>query len=137
MRSPIHQKECVAWRLVGRSSSGTIDDAALSAFALDGDPSGSAQIEPGAAAIEIQPGKPVRPAALGPETRTFLRSRLIDPDDASLVLVEAIIVEGDNVVLHAALEREVAGSSEVGYRTADRARVVAGKATVPLYLTNG
>jgi len=134
LRSPIHEKECVAWRLVGRSSSGPIDDAAVSPFSVEGDPHGPAQIEPGAATIALQPLEPVRPAALARETRTFLIDRLIDPDDSSFVLAEAIIVEGDDVILHGASGREAPNRSEVGYRTEGRTRVVAGSLGVPLHL---
>lgn len=116
---------------------GPIDDAALSAFALEGGPGGAAQIEPGRATVAIEPGKPVHSAAIAPETRSFLADRLIDPDDASLVLVEAIVTEGDHVILRAASEREAAGTSEVGYRTGDRTRFVAGNATTPLHLAFG
>ena len=132
--SPVRGTACVAWRLVGRSESGLVDDATMTDFAIEADDGGEVRIRRGPATLAIAPGESGRVTSLSTESRGFLVDRLIEPDDDSLRLAEATLAVGDLVVVHAATEHAGAGAGARGFRVSDRVRVVTGTVTTPLHI---
>jgi hypothetical protein len=139
LSSPLGHRPCVAWRIVGKSSAGMLDDAAMTRFAIVGDDGGPARVDGGEASISLEVGVAHRgrPTDLDDAARTFLGERLIDPDDPTLLAGEAILAEGDPVVVCATTVHEVPGATDAGFRVPARVRVLSGSAREPLVIERG
>ena len=95
--SPVGRRPCAVWRLLGDAPTGPIDDAGGTSFEVVTS-TGSVWVELGHAAVDLRvpPAVPVR---VGKTLAELLRERgcLTVPD--RLTLSEAVLAEGDEVVV--------------------------------------
>jgi hypothetical protein len=105
-------------------------------FELEGDPAGPTLVEEGSAYVAVDVAATARPSQLSDGTRAYLHARLVDPDDDSLVLAEAVVRSGADVVVRATSASTVAGgeASAGGFRVAAKTRVLSGSAASPLVI---
>jgi hypothetical protein len=123
LRAPLSGARCIGFRLVGHVGHARIDDAALADLAIELPGEVAVARSRSAVMLARVTGAPVRVLTDAQRERValFLKDRDLPMTD-DLELAEALLVDGQEVVVHGAADSE--RHTGVGYRTAAERRVL-------------
>lgn len=129
MKSPLSHVPVAAFRLVGEGPLGSIDDAGGTSFEVVPESGAAARVDLDHGAVDLvvdDTPRVVRPDA---GLKRFLAERGVFPDLGAIRLAEAVLRDGDEVVVEGPFE-EVSGSD--GYRGARTRKVFRERDGAPL-----
>ncbi|MFW6050100.1 MAG: hypothetical protein ACODAU_02930 [Myxococcota bacterium] len=114
LRSPLEGLPCVAWRVAGEGPVGDVDDALAAPFELVTDDGRTIRVLPSPATVAVELDARPRPVKPSPELARFLQERGVYPERGPVTLAEAVLKDGDRVVVEGAFETAPApsGSSD-------------------------
>lgn len=115
--SPLARKPCVAFRLVGGNIGGALDDGGATTFEVEGEHGVIAVVaaESATVALDRAAVHPWRPAD-DEELRAFLEPRAVYPELGALDLGEALLSEGDEVIVEGTALSRAHPQASAGYR---------------------
>lgn len=116
VRSPLHRRECVAWRVVGDGPVGDVDDARAVPFDVVTDDGEVIRIEPAPASVAIEPESAPQQATPDRELSKFLEMRGVYPERGPVHLAEAVLEDGARVAAEGSLEGEDIGGAKASSR---------------------
>lgn len=128
MASPVSRTPCIAFRLVGETSAGAVDDGNAATFELV---SGKDRyrVEMGDATLDIPIGTAPSLQSVEPDLQEFLARRGLFPERGPVQLSEALVTDGDLVEVEATIDERLANE---GYRHSETVCVLEDRPDAPL-----
>lgn len=130
LTSPVQQTPCAAFRLVGHGPLGEIDDAGATPFELETEDGERVRVEPDPAWVALEVEERAQPVQLDDRLRRFLEQRGLFPERGEVRVAEAVLRDGDPVVVEGALET----SRGRGAASTGRVKVLREREGAPLVL---
>ncbi|MFW5921588.1 MAG: hypothetical protein ACOCUS_07085, partial [Polyangiales bacterium] len=123
VKSPLSHEPCAAFRVVGEGPVGDIDDAGGTSFEIETEDGERIRVDPHPAWIALEAES--TPVVVQPdaELRRLLEDRGVFPERGAVRIAEAVLREGDAVVVSGALETDTSTGGERGYRESARVKV--------------
>ena|GEM_PF-3120661 len=116
LASPIAHAPCAAFRLVGGNSGGTLDDGGATTFEVEGEHGVVAIVDGETATVALDPARPCPCSGDDEALRAFLEPRAVYPELGPLRLGEALLVDGDEVIVEGTALSRVHPQASSGYR---------------------
>ncbi len=129
LSSPLAHETCVAYRLLGRGPVGVVDDAAASSFILETDDGVSTRVEASRCTLDVPVVDPPRVLRPDRALTRFLEHRGVFPERGPLQLAEALLRDGDRVIVEGAASQ---AEQADGYRDRRELRVLRETPQTPL-----
>jgi hypothetical protein len=133
--SPLSHRACVATRLVGEGPLGPVDDVCAIAFDVVTEEGERIRVSPARASVDLEVVDTPRPVRADRALLAFLTERGVFPRKGAVVLAEALLVEGERVVVEGYLgEPRTDPGGARRYREEATIRELSARGGVPLVI---
>ncbi len=129
--SPVGHERCAAFRVVGDAPGGAIDDAGIAPFEVVGDDGEVCVVSECVGTVSIEPESPARTVRPDDALRAFLDERGAYCELGAVRLSEAVLREGDAVIVDGVADDTLRSD---GYRDSRTVRALRDVPGAPLVI---